>query len=98
MHLRYTLLIFIISLALPIGAQKINLGSCKTRDGGDYKGELQAGKPHGKGRTTWANGNIYEGNYEKGKRQGYGVFTFFDGEKYEGQWVQDHQHVKGTFY
>ena len=98
MKLRYTFIILFITLILPVGAQKITLGSCQTRDGGEYKGEMQSGKPHGKGKTVWKNGNTFEGQYEKGKRQGYGVFTFFDGEKYEGQWVQDHQHGKGTFY
>ena len=46
-------------------AQKITLGSCTTRDGGEYSGEMASGKPHGKGKTTWKNGNLYEGEYAK---------------------------------
>ena len=65
-------------------AQKITLGSCILKDGGKYKGELMAGKAHGKGQAVYKNGDIYEGEYVKGKRQGYGVYTFSDGEKYEG--------------
>ena len=70
-------------------AQKISLGSCITRDGGQYKGEMVSGKPQGKGAAVYPNGDTYEGAYQKGKREGYGVYTFSDGEKYEGQWMQD---------
>ena len=79
-------------------AQKITLGSCTTRDGGQYKGEMVSGKPNGKGNTVFANGDTYEGEYVKGRREGYGIYTFSDGEKYEGQWFQDQQHGKGTYY
>ena len=65
-------------------AQKITLGTCTTKDGGEYSGEMVGGKPQGKGKATYKNGNRYEGSYVKGKRQGYGIYTFFDGEKYEG--------------
>ena len=54
-------------------AQKITLGSCVTKDGGQYKGEMVGGKPHGKGSAIYQNGDIYEGEYEKGKRHGYGT-------------------------
>ena len=47
-------------------AQGITLGSCTTRDGGEYNGEMAQGKPNGKGKTTWKNGNWYEGEYVKG--------------------------------
>ena len=60
---------------MSVGAQgqKLTLGSCATHDGGQYKGEMQAGRPHGKGITQFKNGDTYEGNYVKGKRQGQGV-------------------------
>ena len=61
---RYITTILALSLLLPVGAQKMTLGTSKTKDGGDYNGELQAGKPHGKGRTVYKNGNVYEGEYE----------------------------------
>ena len=83
---------------LAMSAQKISLGSCITRDGGQYKGEMVSGKPQGKGSTVYKNGDTYEGAYVKGKRSGYGVYTFSDGERYEGQWLQDQQHGKGTYY
>ena len=86
---RFTYTILMLMLPLMVGAQKITLGSAKTKDGGDYNGEMVAGKPNGKGRTIYKNGNSYEGEYVKGKRQGYGVYIFADGEKYEGEWFQD---------
>ena len=38
-------------------AQKLTLGTCVTKDGGDYSGEMVGGKPHGKGKTIFKNGN-----------------------------------------
>ena len=89
-----------MALAIPFTmmAQKITLGSCKTHDNGQYKGQMQAGKPHGKGNTLFENGDTYEGEYVKGKRQGQGIYTFSDGEKYDGEWFQDQQHGYGTFW
>ena len=78
--LKYTLAILTLMMPLSMAAQKITLGSVKTKDGGQYQGEIMMGKPHGKGRTVYKNGNTYEGQYEKGKRQGYGTYIFFDGD------------------
>ena len=75
------LTILLISVPLICCAQRIVLGSCATKDGGLYKGEIVANKPHGKGVTTFKNGDVYEGEYVKGKREGHGVYTFADGEK-----------------
>ena len=50
---------------LAMSAQKISLGSCITRDGGQYKGEMVSGKPQGKGSTVYKNGDTYEGAYVK---------------------------------
>ena len=58
------------SLSMTASAQKITLGSCVTHDGAQYKGQIQAGKPHGKGSALFENGDTYEGEYVKGKRQG----------------------------
>ena len=38
---------------LAMSAQKFSLGSCITRDGGQYKGEMVSGKPQGKGSTVY---------------------------------------------
>ena len=81
---------------IPVSAQKIMLGTCITKDKGEYKGEVASGKPHGKGKTTYKNGDMYEGEYVKGNRQGYGIYIFSDGEKYEGQWFQGQQDRKSV--
>ena len=59
--------LFIIA-PLFIWAQRVSLGSCITQDGGQYKGEIVSGRPHGKGTTIYKNGDVYEGEYIKGKR------------------------------
>ena len=96
---RVFLFSIIVALALPSAhAQKVTLGSCTTHDGGQYQGEMQGGKPYGKGKTRWNNGDLYEGEYVKGLRQGDGIYTFADGEKYDGKWFKDQQHGMGTYY
>lgn len=49
----YILLLFIAALPMLCSAQKITLGSCETKDGGMYQGELVSGKPNGKGKTVY---------------------------------------------
>ena len=68
MKFRYIFLFILLAATSMAMAQKVTLGACTTKDGGEYKGEMQSGKPHGKGITKWKNGNVFEGNYEKGKR------------------------------
>lgn len=72
------IILYICILLLPqiASSQKIVLGSCYTADKGLYQGEMLGNKPHGKGKTDFANGDVYEGEYEKGKRQGYGVYVY----------------------
>ena len=67
---RFTYTILMLMLPLMVGAQKITLGSAKTKDGGDYNGEMVAGKPNGKGRTIYKNGNSYEGEYVRASARG----------------------------
>ena len=95
------ILLFIL-LVFPVicHAQKISLGSCSVEEmgiKGVYKGQMLAGKPHGRGSVLFDNGNTYEGDFVKGKRQGRGIYTFADGEKYEGEWLVDQQHGQGTY-
>ena len=91
------LIISMISISLLLPAQKIVVGSCYTHDGGLYKGEMQSGKPHGKGQTSYGNGDNYEGEYVKGRRQGDGTCLFANGERYEGTWYRDQKHGVGTY-
>ena len=53
---------FFLALALAMAsvddsAQKISLGSCITRDGGQLKGGTLSGKPQGLGTTIYKNGD-----------------------------------------
>ena len=43
----YSMMLALMLALSPLGAsaQKISLGSCITRDGGQYKGEMVSGKP-----------------------------------------------------
>jgi len=42
----------------------------------DYVGDLNDGKPHGKGTLIYDDESIYEGQWKDGKRHGKGVMTF----------------------
>ena len=42
----------------------------------DYVGDINDGKPHGKGTLTYDDGSIYEGEWKDGKRHGKGVMSF----------------------
>ena len=53
MKIRHILSTILITLPLAAGAQSITLGSCTTHDGGEYNGEMQGGKPNGKGKTIF---------------------------------------------
>ena len=61
---QYTLFIYIltVSFLFPLAsqAQKITVGSCTMKDGGEYRGEMMSGRPHGKGITKWKDGDTFE--------------------------------------
>ena len=62
MKIRTIITYIFLVFPLFLNAQSITLGSCETHDGGQYNGEMQGGKPHGKGKTTFPDGNFYEGD------------------------------------
>ena len=43
------------------------------------EGEWVAGKSHGHGKKTYADGNSYEGEWAEGKKHGKGTYTFASG-------------------
>ena len=59
------------------------------RSGSIYKGEMQRGKIHGKGKFWYVNGDIYEGEWENGKRSGIGKTVFSTRSVYEGGYEDD---------
>ncbi|PYY29650.1 hypothetical protein [Paenibacillus illinoisensis] len=69
-------------------------------NGGTYYGEVQDGKPHGKGTATWGEYKTYIGEWKYGKRSGKGEFIITIPETtqviYDGTWGYDKQNGQGT--
>jgi hypothetical protein len=63
---------------------------------GEYVGQLNGEKKHGKGKMSYKNGTAYEGAWENDSRHGYGVFTWPDGSKYEGQFTSGQMGGEGN--
>ena len=92
MRNRYLIILVLLITSSFAFAQKIEVGSCVTSDGGNYHGQMFRGKPNGKGKTVYKNKDVYEGEYMKGLRHGDGTYIFADGEKYVAQCFQNQQH------
>ncbi|MBT6855937.1 MAG: hypothetical protein HOA09_10280, partial [Nitrospina sp.] len=58
-------------------------------DGGKYEGQIENGKPNGRGSLIYRNGTRYEGEFKEGRWNGEGTFTFPDGEKWVGEFRKD---------
>jgi hypothetical protein len=66
----------------------------KTMDDGDYDGDWENGKPHGRGTMVYKqddkrNRVKYEGQWKNGLRHGKGKLTWKSGETYDGDWKDD---------
>ena len=72
-HFFYIIMSFLL-IPYYAEAQKITLGSCTTKDGGSYKGEMLGSKPNGKGETTYKNGDVYKGVSGPPARKGHFLF------------------------
>jgi hypothetical protein len=66
-----------------------------------YEGEFKAGRKHGKGVKTWANGDRYEGSFVEDRKEGVGVYAWgrgpWAGERYEGAYLHDQRHGFGVY-
>lgn len=63
-----------------------------------YEGQLQNGRPQGKGMfLAVAENRRYEGNFRNGFFHGNGVYTFGSGDRYIGQFAGGQPHGKGEF-
>ena len=60
-----------------------------------YEGTMRAGKEHGHGTATWANGDRYEGEWRDGEIHGRGTATWASGARYEGEWHDGKPHGYG---
>lgn len=67
----------------------------------EYRGGFKAGRKHGKGVKTWANGDRYEGGFVEDRKEGQGIYVFgrgrWAGERYEGAFVNDRRHGYGVY-
>ena len=50
-----------------------------------YVGEIENGKPHGRGNITFADGDQYVGKFKDGQKHGQGTLTTPDGDRYVGK-------------
>jgi len=64
---------------------------------GKYHGQFKAGKMHGHGKVTGANGGVFEGNYKDGKKQGHGKFTWSNSSSFVGTYKDDERY-HGTIF
>jgi hypothetical protein len=58
-------------------------------------GSFAAGKRHGQGKFTYANGDAYEGSWENDLKHGNGEYIYAKGSKKVGQWVNGNLTGKG---
>ena len=72
------------------------LVGCSTKV--EYAGDLQDGKPHGKGTITYENGDSYEGEWKDDVMAGQGTYTWPNRNKYEGEWKNGKKHGEGTIF
>lgn len=66
-------------------------------NGSSYKGEWLAGRMHGQGVYTSADGEVYEGTFIEGHRDGQGKVKRADGAEYDGLWKEDMYHGEGKY-
>lgn len=64
---------------------------------GDYAGQTQNGRRHGKGTFTYTTGHVYEGQWENDLRCGNGTLSRNGKVVYAGQWKDDKYHGYGEF-
>lgn len=69
---------------------------------GQWKGNVQHGKPHGFGIFYYPTGNCYFGHWKDGKREGYGVLEYGSEDallvKYAGQFRANMESGRGVGY
>ncbi|MGF7049494.1 hypothetical protein J2T13_004015 [Paenibacillus sp. DS2015] len=67
----FMLITFTQTLTSEAKSEKVSL---KLSNGATYYGEVNNGKPHGKGTMTWSKSKTYSGEWVTGKRSGYGKY------------------------
>lgn len=67
-----------------------------------YRGDFVAGRKHGQGVQTWANGDRYEGGFVNDLREGQGEYVWgrgseWAGQRYKGEYRADLRHGQGSY-
>ena len=62
-----------------------------------YVGEINNGKPNGRGIVTSSDGEKYVGEWKDGEKHGQGTDTYHHGFKYVGEWKDNKKHGQGTY-
>ena len=62
-----------------------------------YEGEKAAGKFHGHGRATFADGSLYDGAWESGVQHGAGRWSGPNFQRYVGQWENGEWNGEGKY-
>jgi hypothetical protein len=78
------------------GKQKSGYGKLDF-SGDSYEGNIENGKPNGKGTYTLISGAIYEGDFVDGMFEGTGTKKWKNGRIYIGDFKKDKMEGKGTF-
>eukprot|EP00796_Vickermania_ingenoplastis_P012996 gene12996-8842_t len=58
--------------------------------------QFAAGKPHGRGTMTYADGSQYEGRFNNGEPTGDGIMLYSDGSEYRGGFTKGKAHGEGS--
>ena len=77
-------------------------GQGEARGTAHYRGTFHAGRKHGRGIKTWADGERYEGDFANDKKHGQGTYlwgkdTPWAGERYVGEYREDQRHGQGRY-
>jgi len=78
-------------------------GELSGESGGQYQGEILAGRPHGHGYYFMKKGPgqfqlQYEGEWVQGRKEGLGTLYYHNGESYSGQLVANIRHGFGRYF
>jgi hypothetical protein len=86
-----------LGLVNGVGALRKHTEVAQRWTNGEYTGQWQGDKRHGKGVMVWDDGDTYEGEFMFDKRHGRGKYTYTSGNVYEGMWADDKKHGEGVF-
>jgi len=67
-------------------------------DGNKYVGELNNGKPHGKGTMSYTDGNKYVGEWKNGELHGKGTYYSPEGFRFVSEFRNDEPYGQFTVY